>query len=86
MRRHEEVDGGAWGAARRGYLLIGSIRIHVGVGKATSVDTNPGILLVVLETLSERKVKNKAVDRAERQVHDDTGFIKDQLRRSHGAR
>ena len=63
-----------------------STGIHVGVGKATSVDTNPGILLVVLETLSERKVKNKAVDRAERQVHDDTGFIKDQLRRSHGAR
>ena len=50
--------------------------IRVGIGKATSVDTNPGFWPVVLETFSERKVKKGEADRAERRVRDDTGWRK----------
>ena len=76
MRRHEEVDGGAWGAARRGYLLIGSIRIHVGVGKANSADTNPMFWLVVLDAFSKRKMQMGEADHAEMRVHHDTRWRK----------
>ena len=47
--------------------------IRVGIGKATSVDTNPGFWPVVLETFSERKLRKGEKDRAERRVRDDIG-------------
>ena len=60
----------------RRHTLRLSTSIGVGVGKATNADTNPGFWPVVLETISERKVKKGEADRAERRVCDDTRWRK----------
>ena len=82
MRRILELNTGPGGmkmlikevAARHVEAIhyLASTSIPMGVGKAISDDSNPGFWPVVLETISERKVKKGEADRAERRVCDDT--------------